>query len=176
MGEMASRITGLTIVYSTADQRKHQSAAPLAFVRGIHRWPVNSPHKRPITRKMFPFNDVIMKMPVRVVLKIWWNTWAIVPGMYWAYCAHNAFLWEKINGRKYLIWRHINTSNGFWCIGIKGEMSGTVCVTFTWDIYIYIRVVYSFCLFCCLFIIVTWWYMWCIVWQVASKRKYRHVW
>ena len=43
-------------------------------------------------------------------------------------------------------------------------------------IYIYIWVVYSFCLFCCLFIIVTWWYIWCIVWQVASKRKYRHVW
>ena len=70
------------------------------------------------------------------------------------------------------------SSNGSWCIGIKGEMSGTVCVTFTWDIYIYIYiwVVYSFCLFCCLFIIVTWWYIWCIVWQVASKRKYRHVW
>ena len=72
----------------------------------------------------------------------------------------------------------MTTSNGSWCIGIKGEMSGTVCVTFTWDIYIYIYiwVVYSFCLFCCLFIIVTWWYIWCIVWQVASKRKYRHVW
>ena len=71
---------------------------------------------------------------------------------------------------------YMDTSNGSWCIGIKGEMSGTVCVTFTWDIYIYIWVVYSFCLFCCLFIIVTWWYIWCIVWQVASKRKYRHVW
>ena len=32
---------------------------------------------------------------------------------------------------------YIYTSNGSWCIGIKGEMSGTVCVTFTWDIYIY---------------------------------------
>ena len=63
------------------------------------------------------------------------------------------------------------TSNGSWCIGIKGEMSGTVCVTFTWDIYIYIWVAYSFCLFCCLFIIVTWWYIWCIVSQVASQRK-----
>ena len=30
------------------------------FVRGIHRWPVNSPHKGPVTRKMFPFDDVIM--------------------------------------------------------------------------------------------------------------------
>ena len=44
------------------------------------------------------------------------------------------------------------------------------------EIFIYIWVVYSFCLFCCLFIIVTWWYIWCIVSQVASKRKYRHVW
>ena len=65
MGAMASPITSLTIVYSTvysgADQRKHQSYASLAFVRGIHRWPVNSPHKWPVTRKMFPFDDVIMK-------------------------------------------------------------------------------------------------------------------
>ena len=27
---------------------------------GIHQWPVNSPHTWPITRKMFPFDDVIM--------------------------------------------------------------------------------------------------------------------
>ena len=32
----------------------------LAFMRGIHRWPVNSPHKGPVTRKMSPFDDVIM--------------------------------------------------------------------------------------------------------------------
>ena len=65
MGTMASQITSLTIVYWTvylgADQRKHQSSASLAFVRGIHRWPVNSPHKGPVTRKMFPFDDVIME-------------------------------------------------------------------------------------------------------------------
>ena len=64
MTAKASQITSLTVVYSTvysgADQRKHQSSASLAFVRGIHRWPVNSPHKRPVTRKMFSFNDVIM--------------------------------------------------------------------------------------------------------------------
>ena len=40
--------------------KKHQSSASLAFVWGIHRWPVNSPHKRPVTRKTFPFDDVIM--------------------------------------------------------------------------------------------------------------------
>ena len=64
MGAIASQITSLTIVYSIvysdADQRKYQSSASLAFVRGIHRWPVNSPHKWPVTRKMFPFDDVIM--------------------------------------------------------------------------------------------------------------------
>ena len=64
MGAMVSQITSLTIVYLTiysgADQRKHQNSASLAFVRGIHRWPVNSPHKWPETRKMFPFDDVIM--------------------------------------------------------------------------------------------------------------------
>ena len=64
MGEIASQITSLTIVYSAvysgADQSKHQSSASLAFVWGIHRPPVNSPHKWPVTRKMFPFDDVIM--------------------------------------------------------------------------------------------------------------------
>ena len=56
--------TSLTIVYCTvysgAAQRKHQSSASLAFVLGIHPWPVNSPHKRPVARNMFPFDDVIM--------------------------------------------------------------------------------------------------------------------
>ena len=50
MSLMSSLITSLTIVYwsvySGTDQRKHQSSASLAFVRGIHRWPVNSPHKK----------------------------------------------------------------------------------------------------------------------------------
>ena len=49
-----------TTVCSGADQRKYQSFASLAFVRGIHRSPVDSPHKGPITRKMLPFDDVIM--------------------------------------------------------------------------------------------------------------------
>ena len=64
MDMISSQITSLTIVYSTvylgADQRKHQSSASLAFVRGIHRRPVNSLRKWPVTRKMFPFDDVIM--------------------------------------------------------------------------------------------------------------------
>ena len=57
MGTMVLQITILTIVYSTiyscADQRKHQSSKSLALVQGIPRW-------RPVTRKIFPFDDVIM--------------------------------------------------------------------------------------------------------------------
>ena len=68
MGAIASQITRLSIVhstvYSTADQRKHQSSASLAFVWGIHRSLVNSPHKWPATQKMFPFDDVIMEICV----------------------------------------------------------------------------------------------------------------
>ena len=64
MSAMASQITGVSIVYPTVCsgvvQRKHQSSASLAFVRGIHRCPVNFPHKGPVTRKMFPFDYVIM--------------------------------------------------------------------------------------------------------------------
>ena len=64
MSEIASQITSLTIVYSIiysdADQRKHQSSASRAFVWGIHRGPVNSLHKWPVTWKMFPFHDVIL--------------------------------------------------------------------------------------------------------------------
>ena len=61
MGAMASKITSPTTVYSGAEESKHQSSASLAFVWGIYRGPVNSPHKWPATRKMFPFDDVIMK-------------------------------------------------------------------------------------------------------------------
>ena len=64
MTMLASQITSLTVVYSIVysgvNQRKHQSSASLAFVRAIHRGPVNFPHKWPVTRKMFPFDDVIM--------------------------------------------------------------------------------------------------------------------
>ena len=64
MGAIPSQITSLNIFYSTVcsdtNQRKYQSSASLAFVWGIHWGPVNSPHKWPVTPKMFPFDDVIM--------------------------------------------------------------------------------------------------------------------
>ena len=82
MSAMASPITNLTIaysiVYSGTDQRKHQSSASLVFVRGIHRWPVNSPHKTPVTRKLIPFDNVIMYIrclcQVRFIYcLVWWT-------------------------------------------------------------------------------------------------------
>ena len=66
MSAMASQITGVLIVcstvYSGADKRKHQSSASLAFARVSHWWPMDSPHKGPVTRKMFPFDDVILSL------------------------------------------------------------------------------------------------------------------
>ena len=64
MGAMASKITSLAIIYSTVysgiEQKRHQSSESLAFVWGIHWWPVNSTHKCPVTRQMLPFDDAIM--------------------------------------------------------------------------------------------------------------------
>ena len=85
MGAMAFQITSLTIVYSTvysgADEIKHESPASLAFVWGIHRWPVNSPHKWPVTRKMFPFDDVFMS-----------SRWH---GEYWVNCGPSDAIWRQ---------------------------------------------------------------------------------
>ena len=85
MGAMASQITSFTIAYSSVhsgtDQRKHQSSASLAYVRGIHRWPVNSPHIWPVTRKIFPFDDVIMSKS---------KTWQHQQHIFWGiYCTDN---------------------------------------------------------------------------------------
>ena len=94
MGAMAFQITSLTIVYSTvysgADQSKHQSPAALAFVWVIHRGPVNSPHKWPVTRKMFPFDDVIMYDWVPIVA---------YTQLIWYYLLLDAGSWAKSETR-----------------------------------------------------------------------------
>ena len=75
MSAMASQITCVSIACSTAgsgaDKRNHQSSMSLAFVRGIHRGPVNSPHTRPVTRKMFPYDDVILCVPYLWYVGMW---------------------------------------------------------------------------------------------------------
>ena len=88
MTTIASQITSLvvvySIVYSGADQRKHQSSTSLAFVRGNHRGPVNSPHKWPVTRKIFPFDDIIMFLVVSLCFLQYGEYWYIVCHKAWA--------------------------------------------------------------------------------------------
>ena len=48
-----------------SNHHTHDCCSSLAFVRGIHRWPVISPHKRPVTQKKLPFDDIIMNLPLR---------------------------------------------------------------------------------------------------------------
>ena len=84
---MASEITGVSIVCSTvrsgADLRKHQSSTWLVRVRGIHRWPVDSPHKWLVTPKMFPFGDIIMQtiLPIchgHIINELYKNTFIYI--------------------------------------------------------------------------------------------------
>ena len=95
MTMLASQITSLTVVYSIVysgvNQRKHQSPASLAFVREIHRGPVNFPHKWPVTRKMFPFDDVIMIFYRQSVVISWlpvqyltWTRYCKLLGPMWS--------------------------------------------------------------------------------------------
>ena len=64
MGAIVSQITSLTIFYSTiysgADQRKKSKLRVTGLCAGNSPVAVNSPHKGPVTRKMFPFDDVVM--------------------------------------------------------------------------------------------------------------------
>ena len=72
MDGMTCQITGKFTVCSTASsgvhQIKHQILALLACVRGIHRWPVGSPHKGPVTQKMFLFDDVTVMYDTDIFL------------------------------------------------------------------------------------------------------------
>ena len=99
MSTMASQITSLAIVYTTvysgADQRKHQSSASLAFVRGIHRWPVNSPHKGPVTRRMFPFDGVIMDKPIQTR----WHPRYTFATEFDLQMTYLKSVWDRVDGR-----------------------------------------------------------------------------
>ena len=113
MSAMASQITSLTIVcstvYSGGDQTKHQISASLAFVRGIHRGPVNSPHKGSVTRKMFPFDHVIMTKCEHGMFAYKYDhnvkVFCLVPNLMYCYlsfnmCFANAFTRRKAGVRE----------------------------------------------------------------------------
>ena len=115
MGVIASQITDVSIVYSTVwssvYKKKHQSSASLAFLRGIPRWPVNSPHKGPVTRKMFPFDDVIM-----------YNTWMVEAhgGLYRGQVVHQQrFLFFQPGSSKHLpLTSYLTTGSSEGCTGL----------------------------------------------------------
>ena len=100
MGSIASQITSLTIVCSSvnsgADQKKHQSSASLAFVRGNHRRPVNSPHKGSVTRKLFPFDDVIIHC-----------IWRIMKNFSILHLRFHLLYWSKSYGRSMDVLREL---------------------------------------------------------------------
>ena len=90
MSTKASQITSLRIVYSAiysgAYQRKHQSSASRAFARGVHQWPVNSPHKRPVTRKMFSLDVVFMNLRLN-------NCWYVHVSVHSLKFCHTGICW-----------------------------------------------------------------------------------
>ena len=104
MSAMACQITSLTAfysnVYSDADQAKHQSSASLAFVWGIQRWPVNSQHKWPETRKMFPFDDVIMLLYHLQSLKQWRYILVYTGPELGRHCANKCFSIQRCQSTK----------------------------------------------------------------------------
>ena len=122
MGVMASQITSVSFVYSTvcsdADQRKYQSSTSLAFVRGIHPLPMNSPHKGPVMRKIFPFDDVIMKWfkraPCIIPLYVWQmypRGWSHVRSFHFAVCGIES------TSTQFSFWRQQNKARktgNFW--------------------------------------------------------------
>ena len=84
------------MVYSVANQRKHQSSASLAFVWGIYQWFVNSPHKGPVMQKMFPLDDVTM------YIYIWYETFIIIlcrPDWLWLFSIES----QLRNGHPYAL-------------------------------------------------------------------------
>ena len=142
MSATASQITCVSIVCSIVcigvDQRRHQSSTLLVFGRGIHLWPVDSPHKGPVTRKMFPFDDVIMYIvPIHVSVFMWESKSVIIlqmmfqhltvltakSGMFYAH-----FVWTVVN------WIYGNSFRitGQWCKGHPPERGGFFYISKTY--------------------------------------------
>ena len=109
MRAMASQITGVSRVCWTlcsgADQRKHQSSASPAFVRGIHRWPEVSHQKGPATRKIPQFHGIIMWVTNDNLKQPWLGspTHKYVIRLQWV---------KETLGRQRLSWKHFIKTTG----------------------------------------------------------------
>ena len=120
--------------------KKHQSSASLAYVRGIHRSPVNSPHKWPVTRKMFPSDDVTMSGMSVMMSQIIEN---------WMVCS-TAFLAENNKNIKAPLYWFLVRRSCMWPVDIpdlqmdstdKGQLCGEGFNTKTssWNVYKYVK-------------------------------------
>ena len=130
---MASQITSLTIlywtIYSGADKKKHQNFALLAFVWVFHWWPVNSPHKGPVTRKMFPFDDVIMSLGA---VQNYTDIWSLSRGKTKT-MLETRIVWEtKMTIRQTSIWhkKKISAFVGLWYHFLSQTASHTLNISF----------------------------------------------
>ena len=125
MGAIASQITSLASVYSAvwlgADQIKHQSPASLAFVWGIHRRPVNYPHKGPVTRKMFPFNDVIMSHILLPAVHSQFGGATSRSFSIWRACRSASIPWNLITRLIWIRWpqHYFHVTFHFDCVSIR---------------------------------------------------------
>ena len=127
MSQLASQITSVSIVCWTVcsgtDQRKYQSSSLLAFVRGIHRWPVNSPHphKGPLKRKMIPLDDVI----------VWLNGggWCSNPNPTIRQTLPWSFMWDTHDN--VIRWKHFPRYRPF----VRGIQRGQRPVTRSFDVF-----------------------------------------
>ena len=148
MSTMASQITSASIVYSTIcsgpdkkqTKKTHQSSASLAFVRGIRRWPVNSPHKGPGTRKMFPFDDVIIDA------ELWWCFSLVLA---WTSCQTNSPVTGDL--------RHHNTRvmSPLMILNTIVQWSGTHCFkrSWRWQLFKHLSIQEQNCVFKVVFLI-----------------------
>ena len=112
MNALASQITSLTIVcstvYSGADQRKHQSSASLAFGRWIHQWPVKSPHRWPVTRKMLPFDDISWDNSWLLHVTLWHGNAVRITGPLWGWSTCNRWSSTRICSSLYVSLNKLN--------------------------------------------------------------------
>ena len=97
MGAAASQITSLTIDRS----KKTSKLRVIGLCAGTSPGPVNSPHKWPVTRKMLPFDDVIM---IEHLSTTSWKIPRIFEGERW-YSPQEAFFPMHCSAKKHRIFK-----------------------------------------------------------------------
>ena len=97
------------------------------FVKGIHQWLVESPHKGPLMRKVFPFHDFLM---------LHWNLRPVTMPTLWSLVLLEASQWHNIASWKFLVCRLNHQANGSITFILNAVLSlaeglGTVSLCFS---------------------------------------------